>query len=73
MGLTPQAEEREAMTKHKTGTGEERLACRPLQMAFADPSVCEELVVKEFIIQTSTYYTVIIQYKTVKVDGVNIF
>ncbi len=30
-------------------------------------------VVKEFIIQASTFYIVIIQYKTVKVDGVNIF
>jgi predicted dithiol-disulfide oxidoreductase (DUF899 family) len=28
VGLTPQAEEREAMTKHKTGTREEWLAAR---------------------------------------------
>jgi hypothetical protein len=37
--------------------------------------MCEELVVKvkEFIIQAPTFYIVIIQYKTVKVDGVNIF
>ena len=28
MGLTPQAEEREAMTRHKTGTREEWLAAR---------------------------------------------
>jgi pimeloyl-ACP methyl ester carboxylesterase len=35
--------------------------------------MCGTEVVKEFIIQTSTFYIVIIQYKTVKVNGVNIF
>jgi len=35
--------------------------------------MCGTEVVKEFIIQTSTFYIVIIQYKTVEVNGVNIF
>ena len=35
--------------------------------------MCGTEVVKEFIIQTSTFYIVIIQYKTVNVNGVNIF